>query len=53
MNNVPDIKQIDASRKVCLDCENMMTQQGVSINTPPSGKRSRKRLNLGIDCDDE
>ncbi|MDJ4475795.1 hypothetical protein LD950_24245, partial [Salmonella enterica] len=43
MNNKPDVKHIDASRPVCLDCEQMMKTHGVETDTQSSGKRSRGR----------
>ena len=44
MKNVSDIEHIDASRRVCLDCEGLMHEHGVTTDTPKSGKRSRNRL---------
>ncbi|WP_205948761.1 RHS repeat domain-containing protein, partial [Pseudomonas viridiflava] len=35
---------IDASRGVCLDCEHLMKEHGVSTDTHTTGKKSRKRL---------
>ena len=44
MKNVSDIEHIDASRRVCLDCEGLMHEHGVTTDTPKSGKRIRNRL---------
>ena len=38
------IRQIDASRKVCLDCEHMMIRHNVTTDTEKSGKRSKNRI---------
>ena len=43
------IKDIEASRPVCLDCEDLMKKKKVKTNTPLSGKKSRKRKRVG-DC---
>ena len=51
MKNVSDIEHIDASRRVCLDCEGLMHEHGVTTDTPKSGKRSRNRLNKRSDPD--
>ena len=48
MNANKNIIHIDASRKVCLDCENMMQQCHVTTDTEKSGRRSRNRLTV---CD--
>ncbi|WP_018966121.1 RHS repeat domain-containing protein [Porphyromonas gulae] len=45
MNANKGITQIDASRKICLDCENMMNQNNVTTATEKSGKRSKNRVN--------
>ncbi|EBW7778755.1 hypothetical protein DQJ31_26095, partial [Salmonella enterica subsp. enterica serovar Saintpaul] len=47
MNNIPDVEHIDASRPVCIDCENMMKNRGVTTDTPMSGKQSRNRVGKG------
>lgn len=39
MNNVSNIEHIDASRPVCIDCENMMKSKGVTTDTSMSGKK--------------
>ncbi|WP_304413344.1 RHS repeat-associated core domain-containing protein, partial [Mangrovibacter sp. MFB070] len=44
MKNVPGVEHIDASRRVCLDCEGLMHEHGVTTDTLKSGKRSRNRL---------
>ena len=44
MNANKGITHIDASRKVCLDCEDMMKQCHVTTDTEKSGKRSKNRL---------
>ena len=44
MNANKGIKQIDASRKVCLDCEHMMVRHNVTTDTEKSGKRSKNRI---------
>ena len=44
MNANKGITHIDASRKVCLDCEGMMKQCHVTTDTEKSGKRSKNRL---------
>ncbi|MFP3107532.1 DUF6531 domain-containing protein [Escherichia coli] len=49
MNNVSNIEHIDASRPVCIDCENMMKSKGVTTDTSMSGKKSRNRMGSG-DC---
>ena len=41
INSGNSITYVDASRPICLDCENLMTQNGVTTNTPKSGKPSR------------
>ena len=41
------ITEIEASRPVCLDCEDLMNEKGVKSETPRSGKKSRKRRNIG------
>ena len=41
------ITEIEASRPVCLDCEDLMNEKGVKSKTPRSGKKSRKRRNIG------
>ena len=41
------ITEIEASRPVCLDCEDLMNGKGVKSKTPRSGKKSRKRRNIG------
>ena len=38
------IKQIDASRKICLDCEHMMIRHNVTTDTEKSGKKSKNRI---------
>jgi RHS repeat-associated protein len=38
------IKHIDASRGVCIDCENLMNENGVTTATAKTGKKSKKRL---------
>jgi RHS repeat-associated protein len=43
MNSRKGIKDIDASRGVCLDCENMMKKKRVRTTTPKTGRRSKKR----------
>jgi RHS repeat-associated protein len=40
---------IDASRGVCLDCEQLMKEHGVKTDTHTTGKKSRKRLG-GTTC---
>ncbi|SUB88694.1 Uncharacterized conserved protein [Porphyromonas macacae] len=45
MNANKGITQIDASRKICLDCENMMNRNNVTTATEKSGKRSKNRVN--------
>lgn len=44
MKSNKGITEIDASRKVCLDCEDMMNKNNIITNTEKSGKRSRKRI---------
>lgn len=39
------ITQIDASRKICLNCENMMNLDNTTTATEKSGKRSKNRVN--------
>ena len=36
------ITEIEASRPVCLDCEDLINEKGVKSKTPHSGKKSRK-----------
>ncbi|MGE8452132.1 MAG: hypothetical protein ACN6OP_16210 [Pseudomonadales bacterium] len=33
-------KHVDANRPVCLDCQNKMKENGVTTDTPFSGKRA-------------
>ena len=40
------ITEIEASRPVCLDCEDLINEKGVKSKTPRSGKKSRKRRNI-------
>lgn len=37
------LKTIDASRDICIDCEEKMKERGIGTNTPFSGKKSRNR----------
>ena len=41
------ITEIEASRPVYLDCKNLINEKGVKSKTPCSGKKSRKRRNIG------
>jgi RHS repeat-associated protein len=43
INNVENIRQIEASRGVCLDCEDMMTANNVESETPKTSKKSKTR----------
>jgi len=43
MNSGNNITQIEASRPVCVDCENMMTENGVKTSTRTIGKTSRNK----------
>lgn len=42
-----EITEIEASRPVYLDCKNLINEKGVKSKTPRSGKKSRKRRNIG------
>ena len=52
INNVPNVKHVDASKRVCIDCENMMNENGITTNTEKSGKKSRNRIVKIGDCDE-
>lgn len=42
INGGNSINHIDASRPVCLSCEKLMDENGVTTDTPFSGKESKK-----------
>ena len=41
------ITEIETSGPVCLDCKDLMNEKSVKSKTPRSGKKSRKRHNIG------
>jgi hypothetical protein len=41
------IVHIDASRGVCVDCENLMKQHKITIDIHTTGKKSKKRMGGG------
>lgn len=41
------ITEIEASRPVCLDCEDLMNEKSVKSKTPRSSKKTRKKRNIG------
>ena len=41
------ITEIEASRPVCLHCEDLMNEKGVKSKTPRSSKKTRKKRNIG------
>ena len=47
INSGNSIVHVEASRPICLDCENLMNQNGVTTTTPKSGKPSRNSGGCG------